>query len=153
MVKLLALADKANALEVEGLIAEAQQTLGSIDAFIGADGMDELPQGLNASLTELRTVLADLREGGAVENLNAALNAASDAAQAIQAATVDLPALAERADALVRETRAVVDGYSQRSRFGAETLTTLQDIQSAADAISALARTIQRNPSSLLTGR
>ena len=147
------LAEKANALELEPLVAEATDTLQSIDDLLEADGMDELPDSLNASLAEVRTILTEVREGGAVASLNAALSSANDAAQAIEAATVDIPALAERANALVQETRAVVDSYSTRSRFGAEALTTLQDIQDAADAISALARAIQRNPNSLLTGR
>lgn len=151
--ELQSLAEKANALKVEELIEEATQTLASIDALLGAVGVDELPENLNLSLAEFRDILSDLRTGGAVENLNSALSSASGAAEALEDATVDLPDLIARANALVRESREVVESYSSRSRFGAEALTTLQGIQDAADAISALARTIQRNPSSLIRGR
>jgi paraquat-inducible protein B len=88
-----------------------------------------------------------------LRNVNAALASANSAAQAIEDAAESLPALSAQAGALVSQTQSVVDSYSERSRFNQETLSTLRDIQSAADAISALARTIQRNPSSLLTGR
>ena len=151
--ELRGLAEKANALELEELVNEATQTLASIDALLGADGMDALPENLNQSLAELRGLLTDLREGGAIQSLNAALASANSAAQAVEDATIDLPALIERANALVLESQEVVDSYSMRSRFGAEALTTLQEIQDAADAISALARAIQRNPSSLIRGR
>ena len=147
------LAEKANALEVEDLIAEATATFASIDTLLSADGVDELPENLIGSLTELRALLEALREGGAVENLNEALSSANDAAQSVKNATIDLPDLIARADALVQEAREVVDSYSTSSRFGAEALTTLEEIQAAANAISALARTIQRNPSSLIRGR
>ena len=151
--ELRGLAEKANALELEELVNEATQTLASIDALLGAEGMDALPENLNQSLAELRGLLTDLREGGAIQSLNAALASANSAAQAVEDATIDLPALIERANALVLESQEVVDSYSMRSRFGAEALTTLQEIQDAADAISALARAIQRNPSSLIRGR
>ncbi len=147
------LATTANSLDLAGLVGEATETLAAIDTLLSAEGVDELPHSLASAIDEVRGVLSDLRAGGAVDNLNLALTSANDAAQAIETAVADLPDLAARANALVRQTQAVVDSYSERSRFGAETLSTLRDIQDAADAISSLARTIQRNPSSLLTGR
>jgi paraquat-inducible protein B len=97
--------------------------------------------------------LAEVRVGGAIENVNAALASANQAARAIEDAVATLPALSARANRLVAQTETVIESYSERSRFGAETLQTLRDIQSAADAITTLSRTIQRNPNSLLTGR
>lgn len=147
------LATSANELALDELVASATQTLESIDGLVGAEGMDELPQNLNTSVAEIERLLADLRHGGAIENLNLALTSAAEAARAIETAADALPQLAARADALVRQTQSIVEDYSERSRFNTETLATLRDIQEAADAISSLARTIQRNPSSLLIGR
>ena len=104
-------------------------------------------------MNEMRIFLEDIREGGAIENVNAALDAANQAAQAVEDAVSTFPALSARANQLVAQTEAVVESYSDRSRFGAETLATLRDIQAAADAVSSLARAIQRSPNSLLTGR
>ena len=148
-----ALTARANALELEALVSSATETLAAIDAFIGTDDAVALPASLNASLDEMRAFLSDIREGGAINNVNDALAAANSAARAIESAVSTFPALAERANRLVLLSEDVVESYSQRSRFGAETLQVLRDIQEAADAVTALSRQIQRNPNSLLTGR
>ena len=97
--------------------------------------------------------LEEIRKGGAVENVNAALQSASEAAKAIETSVQGLPDLSARASRLVTEMESVIASYGERSRFSAETVSTMRDIQAAADAVTNLARTIQRNPSSLLTGR
>lgn len=143
----------ANRLELESLVRSATASLDSIDALIGTDDAIALPATLNTTLDTLRDLLADVRQGGAVENVNAALASANNAAQAIEDAVSGLPALSARASALVAQTQAVVDSYGERSRFSAETLSTLRAIQEASDAIFSLARTIERNPNALLIGR
>ncbi|MEJ6402436.1 PqiB family protein [Yoonia sp. 2307UL14-13] len=148
-----ALTAKANALALDDLVNNASETLAAIDQLVSSEDAAALPGTLNGALDEMRGFLAEVREGGAIENVNAALAAANDAAQAIEQSVETLPALSTRASQLVAETRAVIDGYGERSRFNAETLQTLRDIQEAADAVSALARAIQRNPNSILTGR
>ena len=148
-----ALTARANELEIEALVTSATETLNAIDALIGTEDAIALPASLNGALDEMRVFLAEVREGGAIANVNATLEAANAAARAIEASVRDLPALAARANNLVALTQEVVDSYSERSRFGSETLQTLQDIQDAADAVTALSRQIQRNPNSLLTGR
>ena len=112
-----------------------------------------LPASLNGALDEMRGVLAEVRAGGAVGNVNAALASANQAARAIEDAVATLPALAARANRLVAQSETVIASYGERSRFSAETVQTLRDIQAAADAVTTLSRTIQRNPNSLLTGR
>ncbi|MFT5630070.1 MAG: paraquat-inducible protein B [Gammaproteobacteria bacterium] len=147
------LTDKLFAIEIEGMVDAATQTLNSIDILIGSDATADLPATLSAALDEVRLFLGEVRAGGAIENVNSALASASAAAAAVETSVEGLPALSARASRLVSETEAVVQSYGARSRFSAETLNTLRDIQSAADAVTNLARTIQRNPSSLLTGR
>lgn len=147
------IADKLFAVEIDELINNANATLASLDQLIGSDDTAALPASMSAALDELRLFLGEVRAGGAVENVNAALASASAAAQAIETSVAGLPALSTRATRLVAETEAVIAAYGDRSRFSTETVGTLRDIQAAADAITSLARTIQRNPSSLLTGR
>lgn len=147
------IADKLFAVEIDELINNANATLASLDQLIGSDDTAALPTAVSAALDELRLFLGEVRAGRAVENVNAALASASAAAQAIETSVAGLPALSTRATRLVAETEAVIAAYGDRSRFSTETVGTLRDIQAAADAITSLARTIQRNPSSLLTGR
>lgn len=148
-----ALTTRANELELEALVASATASLDAIDGFLGTDDAVAFPKEANAALSTMRALLDEVREGGAVANVNAALASANEAAQAVENAVSTLPALAARANELVTQTEAVVNSYSERSRFSAETLATLRDIQEASDAISSLARAIERNPNSLLIGR
>ncbi len=68
-----ALAAKANALPLDELVASADGLLKNIDAFVKSDDVANLPASVNASLSELRGVVTDLRAGGAVDNVNASL--------------------------------------------------------------------------------
>ena len=151
--QLEALVTKANSVEIESLITQTTETLDAIEALVANTDAAELPTSLAAALDEMRLVLNEVREGGALANVNAALSSANQAAQAIEQAAAALPALTQRANALASQTGAVLENFGERGRFNAETLATLRDIQAAADAVSSLARTIQRNPNSLLTGR
>jgi len=144
---------RANELELAALVTSATASLDAIDSFLGTDDAVAFPGEANAALSTMRALLDDVRAGGAVENVNAALASANEAAKAVEDAVSTLPALAARANQLVTQTEAVVNSYGERSRFSAETLATLRDIQEASDAISSLARTIERNPNSLLIGR
>jgi paraquat-inducible protein B len=153
MAELEALTTKANGVEIEALVVQTTQTLDSIETLVANEDTAALPASLSAALDEMRAVIGEIRDGGAINNANEALNSANEAARAIERAAETLPALTQRANQLAAQTAAILDSYGERSRFNAETLSTLRDIQSAADAVTSLARTIQRNPSSLLTGR
>ncbi|MEO9863622.1 MAG: MlaD family protein [Yoonia sp.] len=144
---------KANSVEIEALVTQATQTLNAIDTILLSDGANELPAALTGALDEMNVFLATVREGGALENVNAALAAAADAANSIDTAARGLPALSSETARLVNTISAVANAYGEQSRFSSDTAATLRDIQAAADAVTSLARAIQRNPSSLLTGR
>lgn len=144
---------KANSVEIDALVTQATQTLNAIDTILLSDGAIELPAALTGALDEMNVFLATVREGGALENVNAALAAAADAANSIDTAARGLPALSSETARLVNTISAVANAYGEQSRFSSDTAATLRDIQAAADAVTSLARAIQRNPSSLLTGR
>ena len=120
---------------------------------MGSPDTLELPGTINDALTEMRLALTELREGGVVENLNATLQSASDAAGSVAESVEDLPQLTARLERLVAETEAVVRSYGERSDFNTQTLSALREVQNAAKAISELARAIERSPNSLIFGR
>ncbi|GGH37243.1 paraquat-inducible protein B [Cribrihabitans marinus] len=151
--ELRAVAEKANALQAEELVTAARQLLESADAVVDSDATRALPASLNAALDEVRGALADLREGGAVENANATMASARDAADAVARASKSLPELSARLDRLIAQSEGLLATYGARSSFNDETLSALREIRDAARAVSQLARSIERNPNSLLIGR
>jgi paraquat-inducible protein B len=95
-----ALAAKLTDLPLDQLAASAKDVVDGIDAFVRSEGVANLPASVQASLDDLRGVVADLRTGGAVDNVNATL--ASVRSVADQAAEADLVA---RLDEVLTETR------------------------------------------------
>jgi paraquat-inducible protein B len=85
-----ALAAKARDLPLDELVASATSVVDGIDAVVRSEGVTTLPASVQASLADLRGMLADLRSGGAVDNLNATLASARSVAD--QAAQADLVA-------------------------------------------------------------
>ena len=151
--RLQALTDKANELELNEFVVSARELVESADRLIDSDDTRALPASLSAALDEARRALAELREGGAVENLNSTLASADDAAQAIEEAAATLPEIASRIDTLVNETRSVIASYGAQSNFNRATLDSLREIQNAAESLSKLARAPERNPNSIPFGR
>ncbi len=147
------LTDKANSLEVEQFLASAGAFLDGADRLIDTPDARALPASLTAALDEARSALAELRAGGVVENTNATLSSARDAASAIKQAAQSLPELSARIESLVAEAEKTLAGYGSQSSFNRETLSSLRDVRAAAQALSKLARAIERNPNSLLFGR
>ncbi|AJE47809.1 MlaD family protein [Celeribacter indicus] len=147
------LTQKANSLEVEQFLAMASAFLDGADRLIDQESTRALPESLTGALDEAQAALAELRGGGVVENANATFASAREAARAVEEAAADLPAIATRLDGLVGEAEGVLSGYGQNSRFNRETLEALRELRSAAQALSSLARTLERNPNSILFGR
>lgn len=151
--ELRAVAAKANALEAEELVAAATRVLDSADALIGTDAARALPESVSSALDEVRAVLAELREGGVVENANATMASARDAADAVADAAEGLPELSARLERLVAQAEGVISAYGARSDFNEETLSALREVRNAARAVAQLARAIERNPNSVIFGR
>ncbi|MBE3639211.1 MlaD family protein [Mangrovicoccus algicola] len=144
---------KADSLPVEELVQSADALLATTDSFLSQPETRALPGSLNGTLDELTLSLSELREGGTVENVNATLQSAAEAADAISAAAATLPELSARLNGLVTTGEGLLASYGDRSRFNAQTLAALNDLREAAKAVTSLARTIERNPSALIRGR
>jgi paraquat-inducible protein B len=150
---LRALAAKANGLQAEELVTSATRLIDSTNTLIASDDVKAIPPSLKATLDQVKLALQELREGGAVTNTNAALASARSAADAVAAAAQDLPALSDKLSAVVNKVDALVATYGARSDFNAQTLDLLREVKTAARAVAQLAKTIERNPNSLLIGR
>lgn len=148
-----AVARKANELPLKDLADQLTALVTSADRIIDTDAARQLPADLGSALGEINATLTELREGGAVENVNATLKSARTAADSLAGSTEDLPALAERANAVLAQAQSTLAGYDQGGALSREARATLRDISTAADALASLARMLERNPSALIRGR
>tara|TARA_R110002049_G_scaffold117332_2_gene270498 strand:+ start:79371 stop:81455 length:2085 start_codon:yes stop_codon:yes gene_type:complete len=148
-----AVAEKANSLEIEELVVELTNLTKSADAVIGTDDAVALPGSLKRALDEVNYTLQELREGGAIENVNRTLVSARNAADSIAVSAKDLPQIVDRLSALFAQASRTIEGYNKGDQLSRSAEDTLRDIQKAADALASLARSIERNPNSLLLGR
>lgn len=158
--RLPALADDVKAITGEMRQMPLAELTGSLDRLakqletvLADEGIDALPETIVATLDELNQALAELRTGGAVESLNQTLAAAESSLKAIERATGTFPDVVARLDDAVRTLQGAVGGYAPGSRFEVELTGAIRDISEAADAFRSLARTLERNPNSLITGR
>lgn len=150
---LRALSGRAAGLEIEALTAAATRLVDSANTLIGSEEAQRLPPALADAMGEIALLLEELREGGAVAGVNDAISSASAAAGAVEQAVSGFPALADRLGQVMAQAEGTLASYGDRSRFNAEAIGAMRDLREAANALAALARAIQRNPSSLLMGR
>jgi paraquat-inducible protein B len=150
---LRAVVQKVNDLKTDDLVAAATRVLDSADAVIGTDAARDLPASLNAALDQVRAALAELRDGGAVDNANATMASARAASEAVAEAAAGLPDLSAKLDQLVTQAETLLATYGTRSDFNDESLAALREVRGAARAVSQLARTLERDPGLLIRGR
>ncbi len=152
--RLNAFAGKAADLPLEVLVAEVTSMVNSADRILAQDTTRQLPEELNGALNELRQILATIREGGVVENANATFASAANAADRLAAAADSLPALVSRAEALLLTADGTVGVIGNETEPALRDLrSALREVSKAAEAVGSLARTIERRPNSILTGR
>ena len=151
--ELQSVAAKAEGLALEELVEEITRLAGSAAGFVGTEAFTALPADLSAALAVLQATLSDVREGGVIENANAALASARSAADAVALAADDLPALVTRMSGVLDQAARTIRGYDQGQELGRDVEDTLREIQEAAQALASLAKTIERNPSALIRGR
>ncbi|MEM8656367.1 MAG: MlaD family protein [Pseudomonadota bacterium] len=140
-------------VELDTLVAELEAVLNSASQLFGDTSDADLPAALAGALTEAEAALADLRAGGLIESANDTMSSARDAAKAIETAAADLPQLVNRLNTTLAQAQGTLGDFQEGSAFSRDTLSALREIERAAKALSDLARTIQRNPNSLLLGR
>ncbi|SLN68169.1 MlaD family protein [Roseisalinus antarcticus] len=144
---------QAEDLPLESLVEQATGLLDSAEQLVNQDSTREVPEQLNAALDELRQTLAELRDGGLVENANATLASARNAADAIAEATETLPALSAQLRQVATQAGSTLSTYDRDSEFSRDVRMAIRQVQAAADSIDRLARTLERNPNSLILGR
>jgi paraquat-inducible protein B len=145
--------ENANQIPLDRLSDQATQLLASANALVDQESTRALPGELNAALQSVQEVLSELQDGGLVNNANNTLASASAAADAIAEASATLPRLAADLRAVATQAGTTLSTYADDSSFTRETRGAIRQIQSAAEAIERLARTIERNPNSLILGR
>ncbi len=153
MAQIQAVAEKAESLPLEDLTTRLTALTASAEAILGTDAARQLPEDLGAALNEINATLRELREGGAVENVNATLASTRKAADAVATSTEDLPALIKRAREVLDQANRTIAGYNKGDVLSREAQSALRDISKAADAMASLARMLERNPSTLIRGR
>lgn len=150
---LRAIATKVNELKAEELIASVTRVMDSADGLISSDGAKSIPPALASALTEVQAALKELREGGAIENTNATLASARDAADAVAKAAKNFPDVTAQLNSVIAKADALISAYGAKSTFNSETLDLMRELKKAAQSVAKLARTIERNPNSLILGR
>ena len=78
---------------------------------------------------------------------------ARDATAAVKKATADLPALIARLQAVATQASSTLAGVGEDSDLNRSARAALREVQDAARAIEQLARTLERNPNSIIRGR
>ena len=148
-----AVAAKAEELPLEELATRLAALTSSAEKVLDTDAARRLPADLGAALKEIEATLSELREGGAIGNINATLDSTRKAADAVATSTQDLPALVDRVRAVLDQASATIAGYNKGDVLSRDARAALRDISKAADAMASLARMLERNPSALIRGR
>ncbi len=147
------LSAKANALALDELVNATTELMTSADAFLTTDEASDIPVALVATLEELRLTIETIRTGGTLDTINSTLRSASGAADSVRTAAADLPALVARLQTLTQDAGGLLGTYGDGSRVNTELYQALRAATRAAQDVSSLSRTIERNPNSLLLGR
>ncbi|MFD0860463.1 PqiB family protein [Roseovarius aquimarinus] len=146
-------ASNVEEVALDEMAGQVTELLTTVDSFLNQQSTRELPESLNGALTELSGVLEELRNSGVVETAKDTLNSASNAADTFADASRELPRLIEQARLVLSQAGTTIEGYQANNGLGRDARNALREIERAAQAVSSLARAIERNPNSLLTGR
>jgi paraquat-inducible protein B len=148
-----ALAAKASDLPIEALIASTSDLVATVDQFASSDALKDIPPALTSALEEVRNLTVAIQSGDLIDNASATFASTQEASAKLTQALDNLPNLIAQMNRVARQAETTLSGFDEDSRFSASTRETLREIQQAAEAVSSLARAIERRPNSLLTGR
>ncbi len=107
MANLTDLSETASALPLDELITSATTLVQNADAFVGSEGIAQLPDDVSAALGDVRILLGDLREAEAAQNLALALTRAGEAAASIDNAAKFAPELLTRLTNVAKQAEAL----------------------------------------------
>ncbi len=144
---------QAGDLPLDDLATRASALLASAEEILNQPSARQVPEELNGALSALRATLDDFRAGGVVENTNATLASAREAAEAVAQASASLPELSERFGRLAAQAQSTLASFDRTSEFSRDMLAAIRQINAAAEAVYRLSRRIERSPNSLLFGR
>lgn len=144
---------QAGDVPLDDLANRASALLASAEEILNQPSARQVPEELNGALSALRATLDDFRAGGVVENTNATLASAREAAEAVAQASASLPELSERFGRLAAQAQSTLASFDRTSDFSRDMLAAIRQINAAAEAVYRLSRRIERSPNSLLFGR
>ncbi len=144
---------KTSDLPLADLTRDAEALLQSIEGLTSQDATRAIPQNLNTALSQLSDTLAQLRDGGLIENANSTLDATSRAADSVAEASNRLPDVVAKIERLLAQAEGTLAGLDRNAPLTTEARATLREVRNAASSVSSLARAIERRPNSLLIGR
>ena len=148
-----AVAATANELPLDQLITELTAVVDSANVILGTDGAKQLPESLNAALAQIEAVLAELRAGGTVQNVNSTLASTANAANAVARASEDLPGLVRRVNGLINQAATTLASFDGKSAINRDIRAALLEVQRAAASVASLTRALERRPNSIILGR
>jgi paraquat-inducible protein B len=102
-----AVAATIESLPLASTMQTAERTLASVNDLLGSEGVRDLPGELEASLAQLRSVLADFQQSGLVSQVNDTLAEAGRTAAAIREATAEVPQVVAGVEELTRTANAL----------------------------------------------
>jgi paraquat-inducible protein B len=140
-------------MPLDELVASATNVVYTAETLLASEGVAEVPPNLAAALEELRGLLGELREGGAVNNLNDTLASADRAAEAVAGAANDLPALLDNLNRVAAQADQAIASVGPGSEINRDTLRLLQEVRETARSINALVLALERRPNSVIFGR
>ncbi len=147
------LAASAGDLPLDELVKSTTALVATVDRLAGSEAMAEVPPALTAALDEIRTLTKTIREGGLIESATGTFAATQKAAEQISVASDALPALLDRLNRVATRAEQTLENYDETGRFSGDARETMREIREAAEAVASLARAIERNPNSIITGR
>ena len=144
---------KADDLPLDSVVSSADGVLKSANVFLQNKDLEKVPGALSGALVAAEQTLDELRDGGAVKNLNETLASARTAAENISTAVKGLPELSKRLDQLADSAEATIAAYGPNSPVNRELQAAIDDLRTTARSLNSLVQAIRRKPNSLLVGR
>ncbi|MCJ7874332.1 hypothetical protein [Phaeobacter sp. J2-8] len=153
ITRMNAIAANVEKLGIEAIGNDLSALLATTETLLASDETKALPGQLNVALADLSALLTKLGNSKIIENAETTLVSASKAADTFAEGGKALPALIKQMQGVVAQALTTLEGYEANGGLGREARLALAEIQKAAKAVASLAKAIERNPNSLLTGR